>query len=258
MFWEDRKYLYGLAELARLGLVDLCDSYELRAEQFVHPMARYRGKRTWFEEDIFDGVGVTNLDGFPELEVLKNPPEYWDRLQLEWDRRGGGMVLQANERHPEWLFPDLYRIHRTSSERIRNYGDPLHSELTRLLQGKTDKDAWHIVTAERHGMDCFMTMDYKLIRRLRQLRKNSLVRSLSVDVLTPSEWGQKWKLEPIQRPDLVGELAGRRQPNPYYRVPNPFFEPDESGIPRLDLEGWPFHDSSETSAPSEAAQESPN
>ena len=92
-------------------------------------------------------------------------------------------------------------------------------------------------------MGCFLTMDYKLTDRLKQLRNTEPVKSLSVDVLTPSEWGKAWKMEAIERPDLLGELAGRRQLDPYYRVPDPWFELDERGYPPLD--GWPPRDSGE-------------
>ena len=57
-----------------------------------------------------------------------------------------------------------------------------------------------------------------------QLKNKEPVRSLSTRVWTPSEWGRQHGVLPIERPDLVGELAGRRQPNPYYRTLDEFVD----------------------------------
>ncbi len=227
-FWQDRKYLYGIRELAKAGRVRLFDSYELRAERLTHKLGQYYGKKSMWDEDVLDGVEIENVDGYPELEVWKKPPEYWRERQREFNRRGGGIALQSDQPIPRWFAPDLYEIYEATEDRIRNYGDPLHDALLSALHGRSYlKDAWHIVMAERHEFDCFLTMDYKLIDRVKQLRRKEPVRSLSTSILTPSEWGVLVGIAPIDRPDLVGELAGRRQPDPYYRLPDNFMSRNE-------------------------------
>ena len=49
--------------------------------------------------------------------------------------------------------------------------DSLHKELVRLLGNRNAKDAWHIRTADVHGLFCFLTMDFKLRENIEQ-KKN--------------------------------------------------------------------------------------
>lgn len=226
-FWEDRKYFYGISDLAISGFVLLFDSYELAIERVTQPLGRFTEMRSIYTEDVFESVEFQTLN--PHGEMLRISPEAAIKAQEEWNRRGRGLALDSTQRIPKWLAPDIYETHGSTNDRIAGYGDSLYPALLDVLGGrKFSKDAWHIVTAERHGLDCFMTMDYKLIDRLGQLRKKEPVRSLAVKVLTPSQWGGQQGVRPIQKPDLVGELAGRRRPDPYYREPEEFLTRDQA------------------------------
>ena len=226
-FWEDRQYLYGIRQLAVSARLQLFDSYELAMERITQPIGRFRDARSGYAEDVFEGVELEMLNLYGES--LEISPESAMKVQREMHRRGGGIVLGGNEPVPEWLVPDVFDTHRSTNERIAGYEGPLYRSLLDVLGGKRmNKDAWHIVTAERHGLDCFMTMDYKLVDRLAQLSKKEPVCSLAVKVLTPSAWGRQQHVRPIPRPDLLGELAGRRRPDPYYRLPENFLTRDEA------------------------------
>ena len=226
-FWEDRQYFYGIRRLALSGRLQLLDSYELAIERITQPIGRFTDARSVYAEDVFEGVEFEMLN--PYGESLTISPESALKAQREMNRRGGGIVLRGNESVPRWLMPDVFLTHESTNARMAGYEDPLYLSLLDVLGGKRmNKDVWHIVTAERHDLDCFMTMDYKLIDRLAQLSKKEPVSSLAVKVLTPSEWGRQQRVRPILRPDLVGELAGRRRPDPYYRFPENFLTRDEA------------------------------
>lgn len=226
-FWEDRQYFYGIRNLAVSGRLQLFDSYELAMERLTQPIGRFTDARSLYTEDVFDGVEFGMLNQYSESLTIS--PESAMEAQREMSRRGGGVVLRGDEPIPEWLVPDVFDTHKSTNERIAGYEDPLYRSLLDVLGGKRmNKDAWHIVTAERHGLDCFMTMDYKLVDRLGQLSNKEPVSSLAVKVLTPSAWGRQQHVRPIPRPDLVGELAGRRRPDPYYRLPENFLTRDET------------------------------
>ena len=226
-FWEDRQYLYGIRHLAVCGRLQFFDSYELAMERITQPIGRFTDARSTYAEDLLEGVEFEMLNPFGESLAIS--PESAMKAQREMNRRGGRIVLRGNESIPGWLVPDVFDTHKSTNERLAGYEDPLYRSLLNVLGGKRmNKDAWHVVTAERHGLDCFMTMDYKLVDRLAQLRKKEPVSSLAVKVLTPSGWGRQQHVRAIPRPDLVGELAGRRRPDPYYRLPENFLTRDEA------------------------------
>lgn len=226
-FWEDRKYFYGIRELAISGRLQLFTSYELLMERITQPIGRYSDLRSIYAEDVFEGVEFETINQYGES--VKISPESAARSQRAMNRRGGGIALQGDRSIPEWLMPDLFDTHKSTNERLSGYQDPLYQRLLEVVGGrKTNKDLWHIVTAVRHGLDVFMTMDYKLVDRLAQLAMKEPVRSLAVDVLTPAEWGHRQDVRPIARPDLVGELAGGRRPLPYYRAPEVFLTREEA------------------------------
>lgn len=64
-------------------------------------------------------------------------------------------------------------------------------------------DAYHLWTAEKAGLDVFLTMDQRFWRVIRQ--KNKIIKS-SVRVLTPKELGEHLDAEPSDLEKLAAEI----------------------------------------------------
>jgi hypothetical protein len=91
--------------------------------------------------------------------------------------------------------------------------DPRFDEIKRVVGGSKDLDAFHILSAERGGMDYLITADGKLIKSLRQRRR--LRFQLAVKVVYPSELLHEvygWRLNPWLDPITGGSY--KRSPDP--------------------------------------------
>ena len=66
-----------------------------------------------------------------------------------------------------------------------------------VLGEKNSLDAWHIHTAEQHGMFCFLCIDFPLRDAVEHARKKDPFRRLKTEVLLPSELGQRISLLPV-------------------------------------------------------------
>jgi hypothetical protein len=153
-------YLAGIAELSRRKIIRLHTSAELQEEQFRQPSGRYRGY-SYFDHSLFSGLDIPSIDG--QVFGVMGPkmlglPSVQDQQRAR---------LRAHEQ------------------------DPLFAKLVRCLGPANSQDAWHIYTAERHGMFCFLTMDFKLIRTVRSQIKADPLRSFRTLVLTPEELGAR-------------------------------------------------------------------
>jgi hypothetical protein len=195
--YEHIKQLGGIAHLAREGHLILMTSAELRDEQFRQPSGRYRGYGA-FDYSLFSGVHLKSVDG-----------------------------LVGPTLGPSWMgLPSPAEQQRA---RLNDSGDGLYEALVKVLGEKNSQDAWHIRTAERHGMFCFLTMDFRLVRTVRQHAHREPLNSLKTLVLTPAEFGERLKLAPLP-PHLCsyndasffvrGDLSmpgGKRRPLSAYR-----------------------------------------
>ncbi|SOE08783.1 hypothetical protein SAMN05877838_0513 [Hoeflea halophila] len=184
-------FLPGIAHLARTGLVGLCTSAELRAEVDRQPLGRFRGYGL-FSYGIFNDIQLESVDGFViERNALNGMPP----------------VNYAQQQR----------------DRINSSQDPLFHSLVSLLGESNSQDAWHLTTAERHGLFCFLTMDFKLLRTVASRRNQEPLSSLKTKILTPQELGMYLEIRPIQphllsynkasffvRSDLVRPRKNRR------------------------------------------------
>jgi hypothetical protein len=195
--YQSIKYLPGIAHLARLGCLALKTSAELQDETFRQPTGRFRGYG-YSDYHVFEGIEIDSVDGwvFPHLG-------------------------------PSWMnLPSPAEQQRTRLERA---ADPIHQALVELLGQKNSQDAWHIQTAERFGLFCFLTMDWKLLRALRAVRLKSPVSTLRTRIMSPLELGQHLKIAQVPtnllsyenasfpvRPDLFW-TDGKRRPRSAYK-----------------------------------------
>lgn len=165
--YEHIRYLPGLISLQRAGCVTLHSSAELQSEQFYQPTGRFRGYG-YSDYNLFSGTPLESIDGhvFPHLG-------------------------------PSWMnLPDSREQQRQRLQ-AKEMKDPEYASLVAVLGRKNSQDAWHIRTAEKFGLFCFLTMDFKLIETLAAQRNSPRIRALKTSIMTPAELGQRLGLIPI-------------------------------------------------------------
>lgn len=173
--YEEVCYLVGLVHLARLGLVNFKTAGELSVEQWKHPFGRFRGYG-YFDYSLFHGIDIASVDQMPDMTIL-----------------------------PSWVNGPSWEDQQR--ERLRNSTDTLYRGIVKHLGSAHSQDAWHIRTAETHGLLCFLTTDYKLCRNFRQRSQQEPICSLKTTVLTPAELGRRLGLRPLDPKYLSYEGA---------------------------------------------------
>lgn len=200
--FQNIKYLAGIAHLARIGAIELLTSAELLDEQFRQPGGRYRGY-SYFDHSLFVGLTLNSVDGhvFPTMG-----PQYFKLPSAEEKQR-------ARLREHERTFPQ-------------------YKELVKCLGRKNSNDTWHLFTAERHGLFCYLTMDFRFIRTMEAQARTQAVRSLRTLVLTPAQFAKRFGIFPVPPHFLSYEDAdcfvhpelsmpdNKRRPRNKYRSPS--------------------------------------
>jgi hypothetical protein len=165
--YEHVRYLPGLISLARHDHVTLYSSAELNDERFYQPPGRFRGYG-YCDHNLFEGVRMESIDGiaFPTLGP--------SRMGLP------GAEDQKRQRLQE-----------------KETSDPDYASLVAVLGRKNSQDAWHIRTAEKHCLFCFLTMDFNLMKCLDSQKNAPWIRSMKTAVMTPAGLRSYLKLPPI-------------------------------------------------------------
>ena len=163
-------YLTGIAHLARLGLIRLHQSAELREEQFRQPPGRYRGYG-YADYSLFHGLEMESIDGW----VFSTMGPSWMNLPCHEEQQRK-RIRQSDDAQ----FQGLYAL------------------LKQQLGQKCSQDAWHIRTAERYGLFCFLTTDSPLLKACKSLAKKEPLRSLTTRVMTPEEFGLHLGISPVE------------------------------------------------------------
>lgn len=164
--YRNTTYLAGIAHLASEGRLKLCTSVELNDERMRQPLGRYSGY----------GVLDHNLFGKVKLELV--------------GPQGIPRVFTAETLRAEHL--------RTAQlARINSANDPIFHGLVKRLGQKQSLDAWHWLTAERQGLSCFLTMDFKFRRSVERWKSFEPFASMKSRVLTPEELGRELGLIPV-------------------------------------------------------------
>lgn len=164
---QNVRYLTSIAHLCQSGHIAPFSSEELDDERIRQPAGRFTGFG-YFDLNLFKGIRFETI-GEPTLLVMG--PK-------------GFNLPSAKEQ----------QIARMSQRRSV---DRAYDLLVRRLGDKSSNDAWHILEAERNGMFCFLTMDYKLINSVRRQGKLAPLREMKLLVLTPEELGQSLGFKPI-------------------------------------------------------------
>ena len=66
-----------------------------------------------------------------------------------------------------------------------------------MLGKRNSQDAYHIYTAEKEGLYCFLTMDFKLLKNIKSQVNNKIIKSLKTKILSPEDLGNELGLLPI-------------------------------------------------------------
>lgn len=156
-------YLAGIGYLATKGFVELCTSAELDDERMRQPGGRFTGYG-YFDHNVLGDVRMKRIDS----------------LVGSWVIGPGSSPLRDQQQ-----------------KRIRNSGDPLYIALVKRLGEKQNLDAWHIRTAEKNDMFCFLTTDFKLRRSVERWQSYEPFKSMKVRVMTPEEFGGEFGILPI-------------------------------------------------------------
>ncbi|EJT04941.1 hypothetical protein [Rhizobium sp. CCGE 510] len=158
-------YMPGIAHLARKGLLELYTSAELEDEQARHPVGRFRGYGL-MDHGLFRDIRMRSVDGYA------------------FSTMGPGWLTNSDPKAEQ-------------QARLAGSDDALYTSLLKKLGAKNNLDAWHIRTAERHNMFCFLTMDFSLKRLVDANAQKEPFRSLRTRVMTPVDLGRFLGLTPV-------------------------------------------------------------
>lgn len=188
--YKDVKCLVPISQLAKLNVVELYTSKELLSERDHQPTGRYQG-RWWFKYSLFDIGKIPSIDGHDKIYF--NPEEMLNEKTRKTLKRGN---ITSKDIDPFGIFPDNQKKQRL---RIQSYAESndILDRLTKLLGSTSSQDAYHIYTAEKYGMYCFLTTDYKLVKKFRNIQNNKNALEINTKVMTPSEFAKRFMLVPI-------------------------------------------------------------
>ncbi|WP_188819618.1 hypothetical protein [Novosphingobium indicum] len=165
--YEDVCYLAAIAQLAKVERAKLWTSHHLILERDPHPRARYADVG-WFDFNLFGRNELPSIDGDPYDKILSVPfsPQAWTAPALK-------DVLQQSQ-------------------------DELYLALLKVMGPTNSQDAWHIRTAEVHGLYSFLTMDKKLLNIVHSQRDRPVMKNLKTKVMSPKMLGKELGLKPIE------------------------------------------------------------
>lgn len=163
--YESVQYLAGIVHLAKSGYLLLMTSGELEIERWKQPTGRFTGYGI-FDHNVFSSTKFSRVDALPPVVI---GPQWMNQPSLDAQQR----------------------------RRLSHSDDPLYRGLVTQLGTNNSQDAWHIWTAETHGVFCFLTMDFKLCKTMESRCNQEPVRSLQTKVWTPQQLGRYLRLMPV-------------------------------------------------------------
>lgn len=245
---ENRKYLPGIATLAREGRIRLYTSWEMNSVFGLE--GRVNRDRCRVSEDVFRDVKVEEIDNADPFhsELISGAPAV-ESYCTKCDRYayipvgapaacpicGGtmmpGSLRRRTDRRKEMTYMDPALAVPRDPEARRRFqkmwdATRLNARFVELLEvfrpeKGHDWDYLHLATAEVNGIDVYLTLDGKFVRNVRHRMESNRGTPVQLrsEILTPYEWGTRWGVLPVETPGLLGELAGRRTEDPYWTVP---------------------------------------
>lgn len=142
-------------------------SHHLLLERDGHPRGRFADVG-WFDFNLFGRGELPSIDGDPSDEMLMTP-------------------FSFNKPPPDDITTVLSRSN-----------DKLYLDLVKVMGQKNSQDAWHIRTAEKNGLYCFLTMEASLLRIMQAQQNRPVIRGLTTRVMSPKMLGEALSLKPIE------------------------------------------------------------
>src|SRR6202035_5318615 len=155
--YKEVRYLASIAHLARTGHLKLCSSAELGAERFRQPVGRFIGYG-WADYSVFKDMEMESVDG---------------------------------------VHLDLADAKATQLKRVAACTGPLYRSLLKVLGEKSSLDAYHIFTAEKHGLFCFLHIDFPLADKVSKSLAKPPFTGLHTRILLPSELARLLGILPV-------------------------------------------------------------
>lgn len=140
-----------IAHLAEVGNIKCYTTIEIAFEGWGRPGV--------------DGKG-TEIDLFRNVRIEKIPPAV--NRTMQWSRSEG----ETKERKQAFL---------------KSIREPRFLELVSVIGLTHAGDIFHLWSAEKAGLDCFLSADRKFINAVNNARKDRRKVKIKVDVLSPSE-----------------------------------------------------------------------
>lgn len=172
---EQYREICFLAPLARLfneKLLAPLTSGELDTELWRFPPSLHRG------------------GGWDDMSVFRVRPERIDNVRLD------ALV------HPREV------VMKIQQARINACTEEPFVSLVKVLGADNSFDAFHIHTAEKHGLDAFLHLDLKLARMLKAQEQRPVIQGLRTKVMLPSQLAALYKVKPV--PPYVLSYEGAR------------------------------------------------
>jgi hypothetical protein len=185
--YENIKCLAGIAHLAKIGAIELLTSAELLDEQFNQPIGRFRGYGV-FDHSLIKGP-LKSVDG---NVIATMGPSYFKLAAPKAQQR-------TRLKEKEQLIPE--------------YG-----ALVRCLGRKNSNDAWHVFTAEHHGLFCYLTMDFKFVHAVSAQARNEAIKRLKAKMMLPTEFAAEFGIIPLS-PTLLSHQDARSIVHPELTMP---------------------------------------
>lgn len=151
--WRQRQLdcLAQIGHLAEVGRIKCYTTIEIEFEGMGRPGVA--------------GTG-TEIDLFRNLEIEQIPPAA--HRTMRWTASEG----ETKERKQSFL---------------KSIRQPRFLELVSVIGSKHASDIFHLWSAEKVGLDCFLTADRKFINAVNHAKQNNRTVRFPVDVLSPSE-----------------------------------------------------------------------
>jgi len=165
--YRNIQFIPGLISLFKQGYIEFYTSAELEIERWLNPAGRFQGYG-YFDYNLFNELEIPSVDGCAPIYIAPS----WIEKENPQEQRRQRLLSYANN-------------------------DPNYASLLNVLGQKNSQDAWHVRTAEVHGLHCFLTMDFSLIDTLKSQRGATRIRELKTRIVTPEDLGRELKLIPI-------------------------------------------------------------
>ena len=206
--YSSLQYLLGIKYLVQQDYLNFYTSALLEREKWRHPLHKFDGQIGWFDYSIFGSswrkkyVKWIDPENFKiESDEFREGVNKIEEKMDENERKGEGRGLSLG---PYDNFSTSYDKPERLNKRIAEKRDTLHEQIQSILGDGSSYDAWHVCTAENYEIPYFLTMDFRLIRGIKKVRKRV---SLKVRILSPETLGNELGVRPVD--PLLCELADR-------------------------------------------------